>query len=113
MTKAKASRKKATPKPTGPQYPIIVETFQNVDGYRLGQMRQEEPSCWNGTVSVEKYRVTIEKVDEPLEAIHERIRKLWRETGNHHHWFPLKAAATKFGLVLDDQEWGKDRKDTK
>lgn len=66
------------------------------------------PQVGNGRVSVERFRITIEKVDEPPEVIHERIRKLWRTTSNHHHYDPLKHAAAKFGLDLDSKEFGAD-----
>ena len=107
-----ATRKvKVKPKlPLGPQFPIVVETFQALGAYEIGKLRQD-PSCWNRNVSVEKFRITIEKVDEPVEAIHERIKKLWRECENHHHVWPLKSAAAKHGLVLDDDERGTERKD--
>jgi hypothetical protein len=96
-------------KQAGPQYPMVIETFRDVGRYEIGQLKSAEPSCFNGYVRVTKYRVTVEVVDEPLEVVHERLRKLWRECDNMHHYHPLKNAAARFGLELDPNELGKDR----
>lgn len=103
-------KRKAPPAPEGPEYPIVFETFRHIGGYERGQLTQHEPSCWSNDVRVEKYRITIEKVEEPIEVIHERIRKLWAESDNHYHRAPIKATAARFGLVLDDGVFGKERK---
>lgn len=86
-----------------------IETFHDPRGYRLSQMKRDEPSCFNGVVSVRKYRVTVELVDEPDEAIRERIQKLWDECDNSHHWDPLRYAAKEYGLELEFPA-GKNRK---
>jgi DNA helicase HerA-like ATPase len=77
-----------------------IETFIEISGFTLNNMRQDEPSCFNGNVRVRKYRVTVELIDEPEEVIRERIQKLWDECNNHHHWQPLKNAAKQYGLDL-------------
>ncbi len=61
----------------------------------------DEPACGNGKVTVERYKITIEKVDEDEEVIKERLIKLWKECDNWHRWEPLKAAADKYGLDLN------------
>jgi hypothetical protein len=78
-----------------------IETFREIDDYQMRQLQQDEPDCFNRKVSVRKYRVTIELVDEPDEVICARIQKLWDECKNHHHWQPLKNEALKYGLVLE------------
>ena len=77
------------------------ETFREPTGYTVGSMTQKEPSCFNGIVSVYRYRVTIELIEEPTEVIAARIQKLWEECDNMHHFGPLRKAAEKIGLVLD------------
>lgn len=103
MTKSK--RKPVTPPDP---YPITFETFRNLAGYDERQMQRPDPSCFNGIVSVVKYRVTIERVEEPVEVIHARLRTLWRATDNHHHVDPLRQAAAQYGLELDRAEFGAD-----
>jgi len=50
-----ATRKvKVKPKlPLGPQFPIVVETFQALGAYEIGKLRQD-PSCYNAAYLVEK-----------------------------------------------------------
>ena len=78
-----------------------IETFRDPRGYWLSQMKQSEPSSFNGRVEVRKFRVTVELIDEPEEVIRTRIQKLWDECDNHHHWQPLKKEAEKYGLELN------------
>ena len=79
----------------------IIETFTNPERYWLRQLKNKEPSCFNGIVSVKKYRVTVEEIEEPKEVIAERLRKLWEECRNHRHWGPLKEAAKELGINLE------------
>ena len=76
------------------------ETFTEIGGYTKRQLISEEPTCFNGLVRVRKYKITVELVDEPVEVIQARIKKMWDECKNHHHWLPLKAEAEKYGLEL-------------
>ena len=93
-------------KPSVPERPAAgiieqVETFCRP----LRPHVAAEPSLIN-YVSIRKYRVTIELIDETDEVIHERIRLLWRRCDNYKHWYPLRAEAARYGLVLDDAERG-------
>jgi hypothetical protein len=101
----KAKQKKETPPPISE-----IETFRDVRGWTLANLIQPEPDCFNSIVSVHRYRVRVELIEEPNEVIAERIRKLWRECDNFHHWKPLEGAAAKIGIELDRDECGKDRK---
>lgn len=76
------------------------ETFRDIGAFEVRQLTQEQPSCFNGMVSVEKYRVTIEKVQEPIESIRARLQKMWDECDNHHHREPLARAGLKYGIDL-------------
>lgn len=88
---------------------VSFETFRNIGSYEKRQWTTNEPSCWNGVVAIQKYRVTIELVDEPKEVLAARLLKLWRECDNHHHWVPLAQAAKQLGIELPESERGKDR----
>jgi hypothetical protein len=68
----------------------------------------EQPSVCNGDVRVTRYRITVEKVEEPIEIIADRLRQLWRQSNHHHEWWPLKEAAKKHGITLIDAERGAD-----
>lgn len=76
------------------------ETFKRIDGYAKNQIIESDPTCFNGMVRVRKYRVTVELIDEPIEVIQKRIKKMWDECETHHHWDPLKAVAAEYGLEL-------------
>ena len=96
-------RKTQTTK-AGPAYPMSIETFREPGLYSLTQLKQDEPSAFNGVVSVKRYRVTVEEIPESDEVIVARIRKLWAECKNHHHWDPLQRAADRYGVKLDHKE---------
>jgi hypothetical protein len=78
----------------------VFETFRELGTFGRQQLTQDEPSCFNGVVRVEKYRVTVEKVEEPPEVIEERLQKLWAENTNHHNYGPLEAMANRLGVKL-------------
>lgn len=101
-----ATKRKRT-EPPAKQWPQVIECIGEpyLPAWQFGG---NVPQVGNGRVSVERFRITIEKVDEPPEVIHERIRKLWRTTKNYHHYDPLKRAAAQFGLDLDSKDFGAD-----
>lgn len=80
---------------------VSFETFRDVRGsHNVGEMISKEPTVFNGNVSVRKFKVTIELIDEPIEVIQARIQKLWDVCENHHYWGPLQAAGKKYGIEL-------------
>lgn len=92
-------KSKKTVKTKKPEYRVVVETFRP-PLWEMERDVQKEPSAFNGNVRVEKYRITIEKIEEPIEVIHERLEKLWRECDNWHHWTPLENTAKRFGYTF-------------
>lgn len=80
--------------------PRSFETFRKVGSYEIDNLTQEEPSCFNNMVRVVKYRITVEKVEEPIETIRARIQKLWDERANFHHYQPLIDIGKKYGMRL-------------
>jgi hypothetical protein len=96
--------RKKLPEPTS-----TIETFRDVRGYHLNNLVNSEPSCFNGFVEVVKYRVSVEVVEEPVEVIHARLEKLWRESANWHHHEPLTEAAKKYGYTFTGHR-GQDRR---
>jgi len=77
-----------------------IETFRNPEGYALSQLEKNEPSCFNGLVNVEKFEITVVKIEEPKEVYRKRLQKLWDECDNHYHWNPLKKTAERLGVEL-------------
>jgi hypothetical protein len=93
-----------------PEFPLVIETFYKLWSYQTHDWRREqEPSCFNGIVSVRRYRITVEEIDEPKEVIAARIVKLWRECDNMHHIQPIKIAAKRYGVELNHDDYAKDR----
>ncbi len=87
-------------------WPQVIETFSRP---YVGMIyKLDEPSSFNGIVQVETYRITVEKIPESNEVYAARVRKLWRKCDNHHHRDPLRQAAKKYGVELDDAENGVD-----
>ena len=98
------------PGPSGPTYPFSFETFREIGDYEVGSLTKHEPTCFNCAVDIRKYRVTVELIDEPVEVLRERVKKLWRECDNHHHWQALRVVAANLGIELDRAEMDKARK---
>ena len=86
-----------------------VETFRSTLGYWINTIREDNPSCLNGIVSVERWRVTVEKIEESPDVICERLEKLWCESDNHHHYRPIQAKALEYGYTFKG-EFGENRK---
>lgn len=90
------SRKKvatAAPAPKPDAYPKVIEVYGTPHLFHPGR---SAPSCFNGIVSVDRYQIRIEKIDEPDDVIEARLKKLWRESEpNHHHVHPMRAYAMK------------------
>lgn len=86
---------------------ISFETFRKIGSYEAMNLKQDEPSCFNGMVRLKKYKVTIEEIDEPIEVYKQRLQKMWEACDNHHHYEPLKNAANSIGLILSSGDLGK------
>lgn len=83
---------------------LVFETFRTIGRYEQSNLTRTEPSCFNQSVEIKKYRVTVEEIDEPKEVLEARLRKLWSETKNHHDWQPLQNAAEKLGITLTHED---------
>ena len=79
---------------------ISFETFRKVGSYEQSSLLAKEASCFNENVSIRKYKITIEPIEEPNEILAERLQKLWDECNNFHHFNPLKNAAKQIGYKL-------------
>lgn len=107
-----AKKSKKAPPNGPPEFtPVVIETFHEPGVWEQSKLRAEAPSSFNGIVRVLKYRITIERIEEPLEVIQARLLKLWREEDNHHHYHPLNAVGKRYGLDLPELAYfGCDRR---
>ena len=76
------------------------ETFKKLGPYERTSLLQKDPSMGSKSVRVVKYKVTVEKIDEPLDVIRARIRKLWDERDDWQDQSSLLAAAKDYNIVL-------------
>lgn len=79
---------------------IEFETFRKINDYNIKNLTQEAPDCFNGVVSVKKYKITVEEVKEPVEVIQERIQKLYDENKNYHNSLPIQAVAKEYNYEI-------------
>ena len=97
-----------------PPYPKVIETYSVPYNLEQSCSNHNAPSAFNGYVLVERYRITVEKVEEPIEVVRDRLRKLWRESErNFHHWTPMRATAERLGMDPNElklEEQGADSK---
>lgn len=100
------------PKRSDSVEPIEFETFIPPDSWALRELRQHEPSCFNGIVRVRKYRVTVTPIEESTDVLRERLEKMWVKSDNSHHYQPLMDAAKSLGISLDNHKFGSQRKGT-
>jgi len=79
---------------------IVFDTFVHPTERSLSDFRQKDPSCFNGIVRVQKYRITVEPIDEDIEVVHSRLIELWLMCNNSHRAHDLSLYAEKIGLDL-------------
>ena len=100
-----------------PDVPFVCETYRPLglsDVMPFDYPNWREPTvsgnCKRACVRRYRVTVTVEKIEEPVEVLRERIEKLWRREKNFHHYEPLKQAAAEIGLALDSDDFGRDDK---
>lgn len=74
------------------------ETFSPFGHYNEQNLTQKDPSVFNGSIRIRKWRIVAEVIDEPVAVIAERIRQLWRKCSNYHHIGTLNSAASEIGI---------------
>ena len=82
-------------------------TFRHIGNFELLNLKQDNPSCFNGYVRVTKTKIVVEDVVEPVEVIWKRIQGLWDKSDNHHDHEPLQNAAKKYGYVIQGDRGNK------
>ena len=79
---------------------IEFESFREMGYSDIRSFEQESPSCWNGSVSIHRYRYTVELIPESKEVLGARLQHMWDHSDNHHHSGPLRMAAAEIGYEL-------------
>lgn len=80
--------------------PQVLEVFGKPTEYSLNQLGSCKPSVFNDVVKVERYRVTIEKIEEPNEVLRERMIVMMAERGHIDKNSNLRAEAKRLGITL-------------
>jgi len=90
-----SAKKKAAPEPA---YPKVVETYRE-PSWELRHLESRAPTVFNGVVAIRRYRVTAELIEEPVEVLRDRLRKLWRQSEpNMHSRGPMRQVAEQLGM---------------
>lgn len=88
----------------------VIETFFPIEDYEILNWENYQPSCVNGSLNIEKYRITIEKIDEPKQIIKDRLRLLLRKCKNFHHYEAFQKKAKKLNIKINMNEYGIEKK---
>jgi hypothetical protein len=88
------------------------ETYWRPKPYDIDRMINGAPHVWNGEVSVRRWRVIVEPVEESVEVLYARLLDLWERSHNMHEYGPLQAAAREIGRELPSDRLGKRRGDS-
>lgn len=80
--------------------PEVLETFMPPH-HLISQLKRDEPACFNGMVQVERYRVTVELIEEPKEVIEARLRALLDKATRNDPKREILAEAKRLGINLD------------
>jgi hypothetical protein len=80
-------------------YPEIVESFGRPK-LEAGNIISSEPSVFNGVVSVERFKLTIERIEENPEVYRERLQCLLQQRLHPDNRRAIKDAAKRLGVDL-------------
>jgi hypothetical protein len=79
--------------------PVVIETFTDIKRL-VRQATQDEPSHLNNEIQVQRYRVTIELIEEPDEVIRDRLLALYDQRGHVDKYRAIRAEAKRLGIDL-------------
>lgn len=80
--------------------PAVFETFGD-PSQQIERFLTAKPSIFNGTVSVERYRITIERIEEPEAVLKERLTELIEAPGHIDKYKHVRKAAARLGIKLE------------
>lgn len=102
------AKNKKTPEETNKI--ISFETFQTFGSHEICNMTRDIPTCFNGMVKIKKYKVTIEPIEESIDAYTKRLQDMWEKCDNHHHVAPIESVAKSLGIILKGNRGSKLKK---
>lgn len=76
------------------------ETFGDPED-QIKRLIKDAPSAFNGLVRVERYRITVERIEEPEEVLKARLQELIDQPGHIDKNKQVRKAAAKLGIALD------------
>jgi len=76
------------------------ETYGNPEK-QIAFLLHNAPSAFNGQIQVERYRVTVERIDEPKEVLKERLLELLKQKGHIDKNRQVRKEAARLGINLD------------
>lgn len=79
---------------------VVFETFGNPEE-QIKRLLVEAPTAFNGIVRVERFRVTVERIDEPENVLKARLCELLEQKGYIDKNKQVRKAAAKLGIKLD------------
>ena len=79
-------------------YQALSQWGTAAGAYEQSTLRREKPDIFNGVVSIRRYRVTFEQIDEPVKDLIDRVVELWKNCDNMHHREPLRWVAAELGI---------------
>lgn len=77
-----------------------IEVFGLPSDYLLNQLGKKEPNVWNGDVSVERYRVIVEKIEDSPEILKKRLQVLFKMGGHTSNRQSIREEAKRLGIEL-------------
>ncbi|EKY4113626.1 TPA: hypothetical protein ACGW3M_001036 [Pseudomonas aeruginosa] len=77
-----------------------LETFGNPEEM-IARLLNKEPSVFNDDVRAVRYRITIERIEEPAEDLKARLQHLLTVPGHIDKNKHVRSAAKRLGIVLD------------
>jgi hypothetical protein len=91
---------------------VVFETFREPSEWWVSQLEGAKPNAMNGRVQVQRYRITVELIDDP-DGDAERLQKLWDECSNSHHFGPLRKEAQRLGVTFKPNSLGRKARERK
>lgn len=83
-----------------PYTPEVLETYRPPH-HDIARLKADEPACFNGMVQVQRYRVTVELIEEPLDVLEDRLRGLLAKATRDNSKRDILAEAKRLGIVLE------------
>lgn len=101
MARKKKTTSKTSDAPLS-KYPLVVEVYGEPYIPHVFDRLQPPKEATNAIIRIERYRVTVERIEEPVEVLRDRLKKLWRtDERNSHHWDAFQHEAIRLGMCTD------------